>query len=134
MEGGGESDFEREEDDAATELLRDRFRLSTISIAEAQAKRNNMEISQPIMACISELAFKFTEQLAKDLELFAQHGGRKSVNMEDVILSAHRNEHLAASLRSFCNELKVKEPQTERKRKKTSRKEDKATTSVLHIS
>lgn len=28
-----------------------------------------------------------TEQLAKDLELFAQHAGRKSVNMEDVILS-----------------------------------------------
>lgn len=27
------------------------------------------------------------EQLAKDLELFAQHAGRKSVNMEDVILS-----------------------------------------------
>lgn len=31
--------------------------------------------------------FMKTEQLAKDLELFAQHAGRKSVNMEDVILS-----------------------------------------------
>lgn len=27
------------------------------------------------------------EQLAKDLELFVQHAGRKSVNTEDVILS-----------------------------------------------
>ena len=27
------------------------------------------------------------EQLAKDLQLFAQHANRKSVNMEDVILS-----------------------------------------------
>lgn len=27
------------------------------------------------------------EQLAKDLELFAQHAGRKSANMEDVILA-----------------------------------------------
>ncbi|KAF5192662.1 hypothetical protein FRX31_017751, partial [Thalictrum thalictroides] len=26
-------------------------------------------------------------ELGKDLELFAQHAGRKSVNMEDVILS-----------------------------------------------
>ncbi|XP_057970283.1 protein MHF1 homolog [Malania oleifera] len=134
MEGGGASDAEREDDDAATELLRDRFRLATISIAEAEAKKNEMEISEQIVACISDLAFKYTEQLGKDLELFAQHAGRKSVNMEDVILSAHRNEHLAASLRSFSNELKAKEPQSERKkRKKASRMEDRASTSVLHI-
>lgn len=35
--GGGGSDLEREEeDDSVSEVLRDRFRLSTISIAEAQ--------------------------------------------------------------------------------------------------
>ncbi|CAA2956450.1 centromere S, partial [Olea europaea subsp. europaea] len=39
------------------------------------------------MACLSDLAFKCAQQLAKDLELFAQHTDRKSVNMEDVILS-----------------------------------------------
>lgn len=33
------------------------------------------------------LLFCKTEQLAKDLELFAQHAGRKTANMEDVILS-----------------------------------------------
>ncbi|KAH7866805.1 hypothetical protein Vadar_025242 [Vaccinium darrowii] len=117
MEGGGAvgSDVEREEEeeeeeDAATDLLRDRFRLSSIRIAESEAKRNNIQISQPVMACIADLAFKYTEQLAKDLELFAQHAGRKSVNMEDVILSAHRNEHLATLLRFFCNDLKAKEP------------------------
>ncbi|KAA8542051.1 hypothetical protein F0562_023203 [Nyssa sinensis] len=128
----GSDVVEREEDEAATELLRDRFRLCTISIAEAEAKRNDMEVSQPIMACISDLAFKFAEELAKDLELFAQHAGRKSVNMEDVILSAHRNKHLATSLRSFCNDLKAKEPQSDRKRKKGSKKEGKAA-AVIHI-
>ncbi|KAM1322216.1 hypothetical protein TB2_014765 [Malus domestica] len=125
--------MEREEDDSESELLIDRFRLSTIHIAEAEAKRNAMEISGPVMACIADLAFKYTEQLAKDLELFSQHGGRKTANMEDVILSAHRNEHLAALLRSFCNDLKAKEPQSERKRKKPSKREDQATTSVVHI-
>lgn len=35
--GGGGSDLEREEeDDSVSEVLRDRFRLSTISVAEAQ--------------------------------------------------------------------------------------------------
>lgn len=32
----GSDDLEREEDEATSELLRDRFRLSTISIAEAE--------------------------------------------------------------------------------------------------
>ncbi|CAK9327257.1 unnamed protein product [Citrullus colocynthis] len=113
-----------EEDDSASELLRDRFRLSTISIAEAEAKRSGMEISEPVMTCVADLAFKYTKQLAKDLELFVQHAGRKSVNTEDVILSAHRNEHLAAILTSICNDLKTKEPQSERKRKKAQKKED----------
>ncbi|XP_075662512.1 protein MHF1 homolog isoform X2 [Castanea sativa] len=130
-EGGGEE--EEEETESVSDVLRDRFRLSTISIAEAEAKRNGMEISEPIVACISDLAFKYAEQLAKDLELFAQHASRKIVKMEDVVLSAHRNEHLAASLRSLCDDLKAKEPQSERKRKKTPRKENKATTSVVHI-
>ncbi|XP_022844154.1 uncharacterized protein LOC111367483 [Olea europaea var. sylvestris] len=46
------------------------------------------------MACLSDLAFKCAQQLAKDLELFAQHTDRKSVNMEDVILSENIVVHL----------------------------------------
>ncbi|KAJ0054024.1 hypothetical protein Pint_01282 [Pistacia integerrima] len=134
MEGDANGiDVEKEEDESVINILRDRFRLATISIAETEAKRNGLEISEPIIAYIADFAFKYTEQLAKDLELFAQHAGRKSVNTEDVILSAHRNDHLASLLRSFCNDLKAKEPQSERKRKKASRKEDKATTSVVHV-
>ncbi|KAF9604872.1 hypothetical protein IFM89_011154 [Coptis chinensis] len=121
-----------DDDNGVTDVLRDRFHLSAVSIAESEANKNDMEISQPVMVCIADLAFQFTEQLGKDLELFAQHASRKSVNMEDVILSAHRNEHLAASLRSFCHELKGKEPQSERKRKKASK--DKPASDILHIS
>ncbi|XP_050221314.1 protein MHF1 homolog isoform X1 [Mercurialis annua] len=132
MEGEhGNDDLERvEEDESVNELLRDRFRLSAISIAETEAKNIGMEISEPIIACISDLAFKYTEQLAKDLELFAQHASRKTVSMDDVILSAHRNEHVAALLRSFARDLKAKEPQSDRKRKKVSKKQDAAITNA----
>ncbi|GMH16706.1 hypothetical protein Nepgr_018547 [Nepenthes gracilis] len=124
--------MKREEDDDEADLLRDRFRLSAISIAEAEAKNNGMEISEAIVACIADMAFKYTKQLAKDLELFAQHAGRKTVNVQDVILSAHRNENLGILLRSFSNDLKAKEPQSEKKRRKSSRKEDKASSSAVH--
>ncbi|GAA0145066.1 neuropeptide [Lithospermum erythrorhizon] len=112
---------EHEEDEAAGNLLRDRFRLSTISIAEFEAKQFDMELSQPIVSCISDLAFKYAEILAKDLAVFARHGARKSVNMEDVILSVHRNEHLASTMRSFRNDLKAKEPKSEKKRRKKAK-------------
>lgn len=49
-----------------------------------------------------------------------------------ILVSAHRNEHLAASLSSFCNDLKTKEPQSEKKRKKAPKKEDRDR-GVVHI-
>ncbi|WOL02547.1 MHF histone-fold complex subunit 1 isoform X2 [Canna indica] len=122
--GDGLQENETEVDERAA-LLKDRFRLSVISIATAEAKKVNVEIAEPVVACVADLAFKYTEQLAKDVELFSQHAGRKSVKVEDVILSAHRNAHLASLLRSFYQELKGKEPQTERKRKKSSKMDDK---------
>ncbi|XP_074561833.1 protein MHF1 homolog [Curcuma longa] len=113
------------EADERAELLKDRFRLSVISIATSEAKKVNMEVAEPVVACIADLAFKYTEQLARDVELFAHHASRKSVKMEDVILSAHRNEHLANLLRTYSQELKGKQLQTESKKKRSSKKDDK---------
>ncbi|KAK4726676.1 hypothetical protein R3W88_031593 [Solanum pinnatisectum] len=131
LDEGMASDVEREEEEAVIDLLRDRFRLCTISIAEDEAKQCSMEVSQSIITCISDFSFKFAaEHLSKDLELFAQHAGRKPVNMKDIILFSEfmlvnicNNSNLAASLRSFCNDLKTKEPNLERKRKKNPRRD-----------
>ncbi|PKI37125.1 hypothetical protein CRG98_042460 [Punica granatum] len=97
-----------EEEDEVVNLLRDRFRLSGISIAEVE------------------------EHLAKDLQLFAWHARRKTVKMEDVIISTHRNENLAASARSFCDNLATKAPKSERRprRSKLLITDDKAASSL----
>ncbi|KAH1126238.1 hypothetical protein GLYMA_06G164400v4 [Glycine max] len=116
------------ENDAEMKLLRDKFRLSAISIIESQAKQNGMEVAKIVVTCIADLAFKYTGKcVARDLHLFAQHANRKSVNMEDVILCGHRNEHVSGMLRSFSNVLKANDPQSERKRKKETKKNDKGT-------
>ncbi|XP_057868866.1 protein MHF1 homolog [Cryptomeria japonica] len=110
-------------DALAPGLLRDRFRLQVINAAEAEAQKHGMEVSPPVMSALVDLTVKFTEQLARDLEMFAQHAGRKSVNIDDVILSARRNEDVLASLKAFSQELlKGKEKQVERKRKKAASK------------
>ncbi|XP_015691718.2 protein MHF1 homolog [Oryza brachyantha] len=119
---GGEA--ERLEAEAQADLLRDRLRLAVIKIATSEGRKAGMEVADPVVACIADLAYKSVEQLAKDVELFAQHAGRKSIKMEDVILTAHRNEHLMGLLRTFSQQLKGKEPSSERKRKKSSKKDD----------
>ncbi|KAF7009004.1 hypothetical protein CFC21_023638 [Triticum aestivum] len=124
---GGEADRFEAEAEAEAELLRDRFRLAVINIATSEGKKAGMEVAGPVVACIADLAFKSAEQLAKDVELFAQHASRKSIRMDDVILTAHRNEHLMGKLRTFSQNLKGKEPCTGKKRKKTSKKDDNMT-------
>ncbi|GAU38123.1 hypothetical protein TSUD_318100 [Trifolium subterraneum] len=124
---GGSGTTSEVENDLEMKLLRDRFRLAAISIAESEANKSGMEVSKVVVACVADLAFKYTERLAKDLQLFAQHANRKSVNMEDVILCAHRNENLTGLLRDFSNDLKAKDRQSERKRKKEVKKNDKTT-------
>lgn len=96
-DGGFEK--EKEEEEAAAEraeLLRDRFRLSVISIANAEgfdspfstlslfvffssksfflislraAEKVVMGISEPVVACIADLAFKYTGLISKTLTL-----------------------------------------------------------------
>ncbi|KAL6843402.1 hypothetical protein ACP4OV_026724 [Aristida adscensionis] len=117
---------ERHEAQAAeADLLRDQFRLAVIKIAAAEGRKAGMEVADPVVTCIADLAFKSAEQLAKDVELFAQHAGRsKSIRMEDVTLSAHRNEHLMGLLRTFSQEMKGKEPASERRKKKKKASND----------
>ncbi|TVU14755.1 hypothetical protein EJB05_38248 [Eragrostis curvula] len=103
-----------EAEEAEADLLRDRLRLAVIKIANAEGRKAGMEVADPVVACVADLAFKSAEQLAKDVELFAQHAGRKSIKMEDVILT----------VRTFSQELKGKEPASERKRKKASKKDE----------
>jgi centromere protein S len=47
--------------------------------------------------------------VSRDLETFAKHGGRSTVNADDVMLLARRNEGLEELLRAFVENLRVKE-------------------------
>uniref|UniRef100_A0A0D9W4E3 Uncharacterized protein n=1 Tax=Leersia perrieri TaxID=77586 RepID=A0A0D9W4E3_9ORYZ len=92
---GGEA--ERLEAEAQADLLRDRLLLAVIKIATSEGKKAGMEVSDPVVACIADLAYKSV---------------------------AHRNEHLMGLLRTFSQQLKGKEPASEKKRKKSSKKDD----------
>lgn len=121
-----------EEDASDSELhhlraqrLKDRLAISVIQIAELEAQKSNCAISTPVMTAVVDLTFKYAEQLARDLEMFSQHAGRKSINVDDVILAAHRNEDVALALRLVSQDLsKSKDQPQDRKRKKAVVKTD----------
>ncbi|XP_024519644.1 protein MHF1 homolog [Selaginella moellendorffii] len=89
------------------------------------ARQSGLTVSQPVMTAICDITHKFTEQLGKELQLFAHHAGRKSINMDDVILAgkllccycgacvttrvrlqaARRNEDVATALKAASHEL-----------------------------
>ncbi|KAJ7296340.1 hypothetical protein O6H91_Y129800 [Diphasiastrum complanatum] len=132
MDDAKEEEEEEKEEGVQEEQLRnreqrliDRLRLAVIATAEAEAQKQGLSVSPPVMTALADLTFNYTVQLAKDVEMFAQHAGRKSVNVDDVSLAARRNDSVAALLKSFAEELsKSKEQRQEKKRKKSAGKAD----------
>jgi len=101
--------------------LHERLQVATIATAERTAQKYGMEVSSRVMSALKDLTFKSAERLAIDAELFAQHAGRKSVVVDDVLLVARRNEDVLASLRLVAQGFaKSKEKGPEKKRKKAA--------------
>jgi centromere protein S len=63
-----------------------------------------MKFSRHFVAMLSETTFKQCESLAVDLESFARHARRSTVNSEDVKLSARRNESLRQYIESLADQ------------------------------
>ncbi|CAK1556432.1 unnamed protein product [Leptosia nina] len=73
-----------------------------------------LEITKPAMEIISELVFKKCAVYGTDLEAFAKHAKRSTINAEDVKLLVRRNPSLKARLNSISTNSTSKE-----KRRKT---------------
>jgi centromere protein S len=85
--------------------LHARILCSAVAIAEEEAKKLQMTLSVPVMKALGNMVVQYMEILARDVEMFAQHAGRKTVNMDDVLLSARRNPDVAAKLMPLVREL-----------------------------
>ncbi|KER20178.1 hypothetical protein T265_11215 [Opisthorchis viverrini] len=63
-------------------------------IAEEVAKAQNCTIDLEIVCLATELLFRFHQVLATDLETFAKHAKRTTINMDDVLCFVRRNPQL----------------------------------------
>jgi len=90
-------------------------------MCEEQAANIQVNFNKQMIGTINEFVWKQLKLITKDLEAFAKHGKRSTVNIEDVKLLVRRNEDLKAKLETIATsnteESKADRTKATRKRK-----------------
>ncbi|CAO3689013.1 unnamed protein product [Umbelopsis vinacea] len=77
-------------------------------IAEAEAENIGKTASPQFIASLADVVYKQIETLALDVDMFARHGKRSTVSMEDVKLCARRNDGLYALISEEAKDIAKK--------------------------
>ncbi|NXJ01849.1 CENPS protein, partial [Psophia crepitans] len=84
------------------------------------AEDGAVQFSKQAVAAISEVTFRQCDNFAKDLEMFARHAKRSTVNTEDVKLLARRSSALLKHITQKSEELASSNMEQKEKKKKKS--------------
>ncbi|XP_035217359.1 centromere protein S-like [Stegodyphus dumicola] len=101
------------------EKLKISLHYAVCKICAEVAKEYEAEFDKECMAILSELAFRQAGLYAKDLELFAKHAKRSTINIDDVKLLVRRNESLLEHVNKMAADLMANAAQRKSKKKKT---------------
>ncbi|KAI9690891.1 MAG: hypothetical protein M1822_008511 [Bathelium mastoideum] len=98
-----------QEDDATVteERLKSALWYSIGRIVDEDSLRLNVNATPQFIGALMEMTWAQVENVAKDLECFAKHGNRSSINVADVLLLARRNEGLETILRQYAEGLQT---------------------------
>ncbi|XP_049631358.1 centromere protein S [Suncus etruscus] len=91
-------------------------------LCEKVAADKEVTFSKQTIAAIAEMTFHQCENFAKDLEMFARHAKRSTINTDDVKLLARRSSSLLKYITEKNEELA--QCNLERKNKKKKKSED----------
>ncbi|XP_073513379.1 centromere protein S-like isoform X2 [Phyllobates terribilis] len=83
------------------------------------AEEKQVAFSKQAVAAISEITFRQCETFAKDLEIFARHGKRSTISMDDVKLLCRRSRSLLNHISTHSDEIAASNQEQKAKRKKS---------------
>ncbi|KAJ9661222.1 MHF histone-fold complex component [Coniosporium apollinis] len=94
------------DDDAAQreEQLKSALWYSLGQYIDDECLRQNWNVTPQFIGALTEMVFA---QISKDLETFAAHAGRTTINTSDVLLLARRNDGLESVLKTFVDEYRA---------------------------
>ncbi|XP_035413364.1 centromere protein S isoform X2 [Cygnus atratus] len=101
-----------------TQRLRAAVHYTAGCLCQDVAEDKGVQFSKQAVAAIAEITFRQCENFARDLEMFARHAKRSTVNSEDVKLLARRSNSLYITQKS--EELTSNNMEQKEKKKKKS--------------
>ncbi|KAF7711523.1 centromere protein S [Silurus meridionalis] len=111
-----------DEQEAYTQRLKAAVHYTVSKICQSTAAECEKEMSRQAVAAIAETTFRQCEIFAKDLEAFARHAKRHTINVDDVKLLARRSTALSSHIQQKSEELAVNNQELKEKRKKNAAK------------
>ncbi|KAI7238226.1 hypothetical protein KC330_g2738 [Hortaea werneckii] len=73
---------------------------------DAVSMNQDVNATPHFIGGLSELVWAQIENVTADLEAFAKHAGRNTINSQDVVLLGRRNEGLEAVLKAEAKHVK----------------------------
>ncbi|KAL4806749.1 kinetochore component CENP-S-domain-containing protein [Aspergillus unguis] len=81
--------------------------LSIGKIVDEETIKLGVNATPQFIGALTELVWVQIETASQDLESFAKHAGRSTINVSDVMMLARRNEGLESILRTFVDRQRV---------------------------
>ncbi|XP_075695450.1 centromere protein S isoform X1 [Rhinoderma darwinii] len=103
-----------------TQRLKAAVHYTVGSLCREVAEDKQVNLSKQAIAAISEITFRQCETFAKDLEMFARHGKRSTINMDDVKLLSRRSPSLYTHISACSNEIATSNQEQKERRKNKS--------------
>jgi hypothetical protein len=108
------------DDEAAVreERLKSSLWYSIGQFVDEESLQQNFTTTPQFIGALTEMVYTQIEHTSRDLEMFAKHAGRKTINPDDVMLLSRRNEGLETLLKQALDDIRANE---ERSGEKTGR-------------
>ncbi|KAL1996529.1 hypothetical protein VTN49DRAFT_8129 [Thermomyces lanuginosus] len=100
------SNNQKEEAKALEERLKSALWLAIGRIVDEETLELGVNATPQFIGALTEMAWTQIETVSQDLESFAKHAGRSTVNVSDVMLLARRNEGLRLILQAYVDRQK----------------------------
>ncbi|KAF4256884.1 hypothetical protein KXW98_003769 [Aspergillus fumigatus] len=91
------------------ERLKSALWLSIGKIVDEETIKLGVNATPQFIGALTEMVWTQIETVSQDLEFFAKHAGRSTINVSDVMLLARRNEGLESILRAFVDQQREEE-------------------------
>ncbi|KAL1963114.1 hypothetical protein VTN77DRAFT_8657 [Rasamsonia byssochlamydoides] len=97
----------QDEEVALEERLKSALWLAIGKIVDEETIKLGVNATPQFIGALTEMVWAQIETVSQDLEAFAKHAGRSTINVSDVMLLARRNEGLESILRAFVDQQRA---------------------------